>query len=167
MEKRIWHYTTAIHLQKILQSGELRPDEKTAARGERPTIWFSTNTNCERSALKMWRGDNGESRGMTFTDMSENIGAVRIEVSAADAPLNLDQHRAASGMTDLAHRSLLKAARKMGANPREWRAAFDPIPAERFLLIEVWAGHRWEKVDNSAPFLQSDEAGEATPQAAS
>jgi hypothetical protein len=41
----------------------------------------------------------------------------------------------------------------LGANPREWRAAFDPIPAERFLLIEVWAGHRWEKVDSAAPFL--------------
>jgi len=167
MDKRIFHYTTAIHLQKILQSGELRADAKTAAQGERPTIWFSTNPSCERSALKMWRGEDGASRGMTFTEMGENIGAVRIEVSAADAPYNLDQHRAASGMTELAHRSLLKAARKLGANPREWRAAFEPVPAERFLLIEVWVSHRWEKVDSTAPFMQAEETSEPASQATS
>jgi len=156
-QKQIWHYTTAIHLRQILNSGELRPSEKTP-KGERPAVWFSTNPNCERSALKVWRGDDGAARGMTFTEMSEKIGAVRIEVTAQDAPLNLDEHRAASGVSDMAHRAILKSARKMGANPREWRAGFDAIPADRFLKIEVWIGHRWEIVDKSSAFMMAEEA---------
>ena len=93
----------------------------------------------------MWRDSNGRIRSLSkFETEVGGKGLVRIEVTPEAAPYTWDDFKRLSGGSEKVLRALVRAARKDGANPKEWRVSFEPVKVQDWLSIEIWDGKRWE-----------------------
>lgn len=52
-----WHYTTKIHLEKIINDKQIN-FAVVICKKEVPVVWFSTNQKWETSAEKIYNGEN-------------------------------------------------------------------------------------------------------------
>lgn len=130
-EQTVWHYTKSVHIPKILADRLIKPATLFVPLGERPIVWFSTNAEWERSV---------HDREVL---LRMGIAPCRIAVCADVAPYSFNELRKRSGMRSKTAHALVDVANSMGADPWEWRATFESVPAERWLNIEVWDGARW------------------------
>ena len=81
----LWHYAPAAYLERITNSGCLRPSNPWAPN-ELPLLWFSANQFWEPTATKMICDTNGRLRPLTYSEMKQ-IGIVRFGISASDPRL--------------------------------------------------------------------------------
>ena len=137
----IFHYTTGNHLQDIGESGVLRTTGAGMLAGVRPAVWLSTNQVWERTV------DCGQSWDALSGEDDDVVYFARICVRREAAPYRWSDYRQLSGEPVFMAKALAKAARNVGANSREWRCSFDPIPRDSWLWIDVWNGYDWEDVN--------------------
>ena len=136
-----YHYTTAVHLGFILESGLLKPSRREAhGNHTEGLLWFSTNKSLERTAYK---------RGMH---------AVRFASSHVDIePWQRVAKRV--GFSSGTLRRIQATGRKMGAVPGEWRAMTGQLAVADVDAIEMQVAGRWQTLNPSV--LQTEADGES------
>lgn len=149
--KPVYHYTTGDRLIPIFESGQIHPATAGVNPPEIPAVWLSVAPQWERTASKGLIG-NGEFRTASMQEMIERTGSLcrlRIDPTAVSLiwPPKL-REILKIGKTSLG--GLLSSARKVGANPSDWRAVAGPIPVEAILSIELtkeWDPLVWAIID--------------------
>jgi hypothetical protein len=163
------HYTVRGHLDKIVAERVIRQATEGLQPGERPVVWFSTNPLWERTVCKVDRA-NGDPLGVSLQqhwEMSQRpfeafvgdgmLGAklgtidpqpqfqpARITVADEVASYTWEDFKRLSGISKKSARALYQAAIRVGARPGEWFVSFEPVPAEKWLAVELYNGAGWE-----------------------
>ena len=143
-EKPIWHYSVYPHLLSMLRDGFIKPATALVEPPELPIVWFSKSQTWERTATKDMRLPDGSSATLDFRGMlSRGVRPVRIGVSREIAPYDWPALRRLSGMESRMANGLVRVARELGADPRDWRGTFEPVPMEVWGDIQVYDGGAW------------------------
>lgn len=144
----VFHYTYGHKLAAIAAAGELRPTGTTQPRHERRTLWYSTDTVFEPTALKpLVRPGTTVPVRASAAELHELIGLYRFAGDAA--VLRLRPWRAVPALANI-HRSdfetMVSVGVSLGANPECWWATVHPqtLSLHRF---EKWDGARWVAAD--------------------
>lgn len=165
----LWHYTTGRNLRSIVRDGWIVPTGEL--RGEKPAVWFTACDEWEpgasmgtdaipgiaeiRATAERIRLEHGEDAARTFLlGFAQEIAPAfvgflaRIGVAHETAPFTWDDFKRMSGAPDRAYREVEAYDNSIGADNREWRVSFDPVPASKWLAVEVRSGRthdeRWE-----------------------
>jgi hypothetical protein len=135
----IYHYTKTIHLASILTEG-LRPSH-VYGPVDKP-LWFSANPRWERTVFL----DDASQLEDAYL-WGKNIGGIaRIACDDAIAPYRLQETCQIAGISTKLAKGLIESARRVGANPWEWRATLETVPVEQFRSIEIYDGQTWRPV---------------------
>lgn len=145
--RRLFHYTTASRLERILVSGFIRPADAFIGKGERPAVWCTYRPEFEPTAIPMIAGKDGKPQALTFDEMLRIESPIRIEVRIACAPLDWRQWRKLSGVKPRVARELEEDALKQGSYVRDWRMSFEPVHQDQWIVGEFYTGSEWR------PFL--------------
>lgn len=166
----VWHYTLGRNLAAILRARELRPGP--SRRGECPAVWFSARRDWEPAvgavdvdpppfapedepaalAAYLAGGVPGllawELAARPRPTIADLGGLARVGVAPDTAPLSWADYVAAGGIAPSEARACLEVDRGMGSNPEDWRLSLVPVPAARWVKVQVRsgmiAGERWE-----------------------
>lgn len=136
---RVWHYTTQRHLALIIQDKEIRQATAGLPPGERPVVWCSVNEIWEPTAAK--KGLDG--RGMTKEQTHKLLGLARIRVLPQSCPYDWNHFRKHAGCPEWFAKALVTVAKEKGADPKQWRVSYEPIPQSQWINIEIWDGQGW------------------------
>src|SRR5262245_38170328 len=143
-ERLLWHYTTGVTFQRILQDSSIRPATTGAPQGERPAVWFSRNKTWEPTASRVFSFPDGALRRATTEEMLRHgQGLIRIGVRRETAPHNWDEFVRLSGASERTIRGLKAAAKECGSNYKDWFVSFDPVPREEWVVVEDMRGSAW------------------------
>jgi hypothetical protein len=130
-----WHYTTGHKLRLIQASGELRPTAIVFG-AELPVLWFSRLDRYEPTAIKA-RWVPGKPLHRLLAETYElGDGLFRFAVPASRLIpwpelawiANIDKQQT---------RSLEQIGEGMGADPRLWMGAINPIPLADVVAVEA------------------------------
>lgn len=136
-----YHYTTCQHASAILKSGFILPSTLHVPAGEKPVVWFSRNRTWEPTASKgLMDPRTGWSRTATFPEMVR-VGIARFGMDA-DLLIPWGGLPAAAGMGRAVVEGLVRAGRKVGANPRDWFASLDPVPITG-MVMDIYENGAW------------------------
>jgi hypothetical protein len=110
----------------------------------------------EPTANKLLQDENGKwinTGGTEGRDLTAEYGEglVRIGVRASDVPTGWAKHVRRSGIDKKFARSLAKAAEQDGSQPYNWRVSYEPIPRDRWVVVQTWNGKRWVEMPESGP----------------
>ena len=144
----VWHYTILDRFRSILRDGFIKPATKHVPLGERPIAWFSSNPVWERSAAKTFV-QGGISRTGSFED-HVSVGLVRIGVHPETAPYRWKEIKELSNMDASVAQELYNVAIAEGARPGEWYGAFDPVPRDAWVSVEMCREGEWCSFDYSS-----------------
>jgi len=135
-----------------VRDGVIKPATAYVPIGEHPIVWFSTAPVWEETANKRLLKPDGTvvnlDRDGTY---ARGGGLVRIGVAPETAPYTWGILKVKSRMKPKMAEGLVKAARRCGAKPSEWRGTFDPVPREKWIAVEVWDGTKWVSIELNAP----------------
>lgn len=143
---RMWHYTTDQHLAKISETGIIKPTVILIGEKERPAAWFSTNPDWERSVTKkVILDEQTRSEPLQRDDMLQyGLTPVRIEINTSLVKvIDWKTYKRVSGITLECAKWLAKVGLEEGADPTEWYAVFDGVPATAWVSIDFWNGEEW------------------------
>lgn len=136
----LWHYTTMNCLSGIIRDGVIRPATAGVPGNERPIVWFSRRPTWEPTATKAIVRS-----GMIRRATLEEMGVLaRIGVAPEVASFNWDQLRRQSGMRSGDARRLERAAIDQASFPGDWYGTFDPVPREKWLVIQTCHDAHWK-----------------------
>ena len=143
----VYHYSHAIHLDAILESGVLRPATIGVPRHEKPAVWFTINPVWEPTS-GVWECDStgGHLRGCSMQESHEMVGLIRFVVDERSAPFNWRDHKKLGGINRRTARALYNAAIEQGSCPTQYRLSYDPVPSSEWLAVEEWDGTRWQPI---------------------
>ncbi len=142
---RVFHYTVVNYLPAIFERKMLMPTAK--AIKEEQAVWFSTNLEWEESANKAYHsGDGIPIEGNKWETYKIYGGLARIEVTPEIATYDWEQYKKKSKISEKRSLEIEEYAAKHNANPKEWRASFEPVHKDNFMNIEVldWDNQLWE-----------------------
>lgn len=130
----VWHYTTMVHFEKIMNDGFLRPTSVYVLPPEKPVLWFSANRYCEPTALKMVT-KQGRLISLTLEGQLESFGVVRFGIDASKLiPWNKLKGKARIDPDTV--RGLIRAAKDKGSKPSDWYGTLKPINIDDCLTVE-------------------------------
>jgi hypothetical protein len=132
---KIYHYTSALHLNEISKTGIINVATALVPKNERPVVWLSSSPEFEPSALKTLHLKGGlESKKIK---MLESCGMARIRVKITPNIKTLYEFRHTSGIDRNIYRSLVRTAKEWGANPeRDWYVSYEPIELYDWISVE-------------------------------
>lgn len=135
----LWHYTHGFSMPGLMESGMilLTGHNYDMPEAER-AVWFSKNQSWENT-VKKHHSICGHL--MTFVELVEELGAYRIGIAPADAPIAFQQ--LAQLRPEIDWRALARLGREWGANPREWFVSFEPVPREKWQAVQVYRQGGW------------------------
>lgn len=162
-QRIVWHYTSGRNLEKILRAGELLPAGKH--RGEKPAVWFTARQDWDpATALAVdadpdlqrisvegarIRQQHGEAAQYAYLySMAERIAPevvgylARIGVAPETAPYTWDDIKRMRGVRPSVIRQVESDDRARGSNPADWRISFEPVPASKWIAVEVRSGRK-------------------------
>ena len=108
-----------------------------------PAVWLSTNEVWEHTASNM-ASVNGLPVQLTKQQQYERFGLARIEVLKLAGLISWEEFGIMSGVSKLSYDFMENLGRLKGAEPEEWWAYFQVIPADAWLRIEIWNGTEWK-----------------------
>jgi hypothetical protein len=129
-------------LALILAEGEIRP--MPLARHVKPVVWFTTNTDWEPTANRVWHGPEGNVRRLG-KDQTIVLGGglARIAVPADTAQIDWKTYKATSGIGPKIAQQIYNEAASLGSRPGDWYASFQGISRDKFLRVEIWENEAW------------------------
>jgi hypothetical protein len=138
----LWHYTTADRLTQILAAGELRP--MTFAKKVKSVVWFTTRTDWEPMANRVWRNPEGVVHRLG-KDQTIVLGGglARIAVAADVAPVDWKTYKAESDLPPKIAQHIYNEAVSLGSRPGDWYATWSSVPKEKWLRVEIWEDEAW------------------------
>jgi hypothetical protein len=112
-----WHYTKGLFLEALLRTGEILPATAGVPRGERPIVWFSTDSRWEPSVGMGYFSSDGEYHEdwAKYVKMVRGLG--RIGVAPETAPYDWSALKELSGMSSEMAQALERTAIESGARP--------------------------------------------------
>jgi len=151
----IYHYTSLIHLENIVQDGYLKTSGADKRFGIKPAIWFSKNTRWEPTATKM-AFSGTELIDLTEEEQLNTIGMVRFGIPFTAELISWRKYRHVGKINPLLHTSLERIGKEKGANPDDWYWSLKNIPISICTCIEQFDGTDWqnmiaEEVDEQHP----------------
>ncbi len=133
----VYHYTIAVKIPRIYQSGGLNVSTGFVTPPEKPAVWFSTNDQWEPSAAKM----NGVT--MKAFDLEQHVrllGMCRFKTNEKLLPTLREfsriDHLAEMGFTPETATPLALAGIMMDGNPVDWWFSLYKVPLDK-LTFEV------------------------------
>lgn len=145
----LYHYTNSLKLPFILEDGMIKLSAFLLDKGERPSLWLSTNPEWEYSASCYRKESEELTNGMklsVFKDLP-NIIPVRIGVSDSSKYIGWKKFRKKSGIGKHTAKSLESISDNVGSNTKEWRASFEPIPQSEWLSLEKYENGCWKAIN--------------------
>jgi len=141
----IYHYTTALKLRSIINSGAIKPTTAKIEPHEKPVAWFSTSPQWEPTATKV---PIPGKQGQIITAKAQG-GLVRITVPGACAPYLFPQLPLIASTSPQACIGLLLAGLELGSDPGTWRFTPTPVPTALFREVEFYdfASNQWLAID--------------------
>jgi hypothetical protein len=127
MVRLVWHYTALFRAFMILRDGQIRPSVVGVGPGEQPVVWF-TASPVRDPTMSRQGDDRAYIEGM--------FGPHALELVRIGVPRDITVPFARHVMP-------VQAARKDGANPRDWYCIADAMPASSFAAVEHDDGRRW------------------------
>jgi hypothetical protein len=138
----LWHYTVVQYLSSILEAG-IRPATAFIEAGERPVVWCSYRSSWERICNKAVGDEAGEIRSLDETGTDQFFGLARLQVPEELAPYTWSDFIQMSGVRPKMAAALKQLAVEAGSDVADWRVAFDTIPPDRLLAVEVKHDGEW------------------------
>lgn len=138
----LWHYTVAPHLKGIIASGwTIKPSSAYLFEGEKPTVWFSENSEYERTSYKVSTDPTCKTH-IPWPLCADCVPHVRIGVPPEVAPIHWSELK--RGMPRKAAEYLEQVGLRQGAKPWEWWGSYEPvvIPVSA-LAVEVYHNGKW------------------------
>jgi hypothetical protein len=138
----LWHYTTVDRLTQILAAGEIRPT--TYAKKVKPAVWFTTRTDWEPMANRVWRAPEGAIRRLG-KDQTIVLGGglARIGVAADVAAVDWKTYKAESDIPPKIAQHIYNEAASFGSRVGDWYATFASVPRDQWLRVEIWENEAW------------------------
>lgn len=147
-----WHYTVGQRWEQIRSSGSIRPAIAGVPKGERPVAWFSRREPHEPTATTLMRDSASEVRQASELEIKLHLGGrVRVGVAPQTAPHDWAAFVRLSGISQDMADGLVQAARERGADPGDWFASFDPVPAAAWRAVEWWFAGAWQPMHDWVP----------------
>jgi len=140
----IWHYTTGLHIEKIIQEKRLRVSEVERMVGLKPAVWFSKNQLCEPTALKFICIGSNPPVTETMKVQAETIGLLRIGIEFTNELTTWAKYKHVSKITQPLYNELEQSGIANGADPNEWFCSFKNIPSSKWITIERFNDNKWE-----------------------
>jgi hypothetical protein len=139
----LFHYTTGECLIDIITDGEIKVTKENS-KYMMPAVWFSMNPFWEETANKSLRCViTGKRRFGNKRDTHNHGGGLsRIQVHHSTAPLNFKQYVKASGITNKIKKGLIRSAKQVGSDYRQWRISLKPVKKIDWIKVERFD---WEK----------------------
>lgn len=138
-----WHYTTLDRYTLIYRDRLITPATGFVIPPERPAVWFSCHPHWEPTANKGIM-EGGLVRTATMDEMeAAGGGLVRIGVERRHLPYGWDGYPRTSGVLTAMAEGLYWSALAVGANPRDWRISYNPVPIEQWCEVQVLVEGRW------------------------
>ena len=143
----IYHYTSEIHLKKILETGELKTSEyERKNKIKPPALWLSLNPVWENTATKLVKTKSGV-RQLTKEEQNNLFGLIRFVLKFDEGKLcSWAKYRHVSNTPINVYLQMERAGVKKGANPKEWYACFKNIPLKHCIYCQKWSGREWETI---------------------
>jgi len=143
--EKIFHFTTALRLKQIINSGHILPTNAKIEPHEKPVAWFSTQDQWEPTATK---APIPGMAGQIATAQAQG-GLVRIAVPGTCAPFGFPQLPLIAGTKPSVCIGLLLAGLELGSDPDTWRFTPTPVPTALFREVEFYdfAHDRWLAID--------------------
>lgn len=154
INRRFWHYTPAIRLYRILESGKIKLDEQAKFYGEKPAAWVSTNPLWENTATKPILDVCGVKVDLTLEEMYLRLGLGRIEIQPSRDFISWYKFRKTSGVNPKIWNGMTKYGLKVGADPNEWFASYSPILSRYFISVEMFIKDKWVKCEDWSKIKQ-------------
>ena len=133
---KLYHYTIADRLLKILMSGHLhktpREDSPYLHEGEQRVVWLTTSGKWDKTAFYGYP-----------MEVLENQGMVRITVDSENIPCrvaSVHSHRLGDW------ESLVWSANKVGVDYRDWIICESEVLLKHFKKIELWRDEQWQVI---------------------
>lgn len=144
--KTFWHYSSAVRLPIIIDSGTLKCSN-AGAPYELPMLWFSADQKWDETATKVVIMKSGLIKALTFRQQLEKFGCIRFGLIENDPRfLPWKEACAVAGTSDASRRQLAKRGHEMGCNPANWYATATGIPLNE-LHFQILRD-RWSDVTN-------------------
>ena len=143
--KNIYHYTTGLKLQQIINSGCIKPTTAKIEPHEKPVAWFSTSPQWDPTATTVPIPGR---QGQLMTAKAQS-GLVRITVPGTCAPYIFPQLPLIAGTKPTVCIGLLISGLELGSDPDTWRFTPEPVPVCFFHEVEFYdfANNKWLAID--------------------
>lgn len=140
----VWHYTVQERLQHILTEGVIRPAPIAGLHRVKPAVWFTTQSDWDPMANRLWQNPQGRWVRLNKDQTIVLFGGLsRIAVPKDVAPLDWKAYREKSGLPSKVSKAIYDEAVTLGSRPGQWFAAFDSVPREKWLSVELWEEEAW------------------------
>lgn len=139
----LWHYTPRFNVQKIIESGEIRPTDVGIDKGERPVVWFSSNPHWEETVNVAMGMADGSRVLLTREQMHFRCGLARFAVLPDVAPYRWGDFIRLSGVSEQTANGMKRSGERRGSSHYQWFLSFDSVPTSVCQAIEQWDGRRW------------------------
>lgn len=147
MKIKLWHYTSKLALDKILESEVIKLATEGVPKGEKPGSWFSSNSTWENTVTKLLTDGVGNLKQLSFDEMSLKFGCARIEIEFNNNIMTFAKFKHKSKMTLATYESLIESGINKGANPNEWYVSLKPITIDNWIKAEIWENGSWVLYD--------------------
>jgi hypothetical protein len=123
----VWHYTNSVRLCDIVDDGVIKPGKQWFEI--RHPVWFSSDPDWEPTANHL---------------MGRRA---RVGVDPATAPYRWEDYAEVAGVKQELADDLYNNAIWLKSNPDGWLLAFEPVPREKWVAVELFNGSAWVPVN--------------------
>lgn len=148
-ERLVWHYTTGLHIGRIVSHKLILTEEFTTpdqmTPGRKPAVWFSADQEWEQTANKCARND---SYCISFTKEETARyfhGLYRVGIRIA--PDLIPWAKFKKELAKAEAQSLEAHGYSVGANPALWYACPSCVPYARWRALQVFKAGSWQDTD--------------------
>jgi hypothetical protein len=113
-------------------------------RKVKAVIWFTTNTDWEPTASRVWHSPEGTVRRLS-KDQTIVLGGglARIGVAPEVATVDWKTYKATSDIPPKIAKLIYDEAVSIGSRPGNWYASLVSVPRDKWLRVEVWENEAW------------------------
>jgi hypothetical protein len=145
--KLAWHYSVGGNGLAILKSGVILRATVDVIYPQQPIAWFSLHQLWERSVYPDIPYKDVDRLGVRREGVvtmgwellrRHRIHMYRFGVGLETAPLYWPRLCKQSCISQDWARELVQRAKAWGANPRDWRGSFEPVPKSKWLAVQTY-----------------------------
>lgn len=142
----IWHYTSCIHLEGIINAQKLKVSEADRRFGFKPAVWFSKNQMWEPTASKMATTEEGKIVTLSPSEQLKTIGMVRIGIEHTNELVSWAKYKHVGKIPLPFYERLEEVGKQKGGKPADWYCLFRNVESYKWVTVEQYVGSEWLKI---------------------